>query len=206
MSTTVYIQTNKSVEANRGKVHLKDIAYVFCTDKKIECQCKDFCVLDLSGKKAGAYVITALELTKKIASNFDDVEVAHIGETGIVINYEPGMSAPGIWDYLKTAFICLVVFFGSGFSIMTFNTDVNTKELFSNLYQEITGMPSSGFTEMELLYSLGIGIGSIFFFNHFSFKKNKKDPSALEVKMCLYENDIETTVLEQEAKGGNDSG
>ncbi len=163
MSKTVYIQTNKSVEVKSGRVHLREIAYVFCANKKIECQCKDFCVLDLSRKKPGAHIITALELTEKITSNFDDVEVVHIGEPGIIINYEPGMSAPDIWDYLKTAFVCLVVFFGSGFSIMTFNTDANTKELFSNLYQEITGMQSSGFKEMELLYSLGIGIGAKIF-------------------------------------------
>lgn len=206
MSTTLYIQTNKSVEVNRASVRLSEIAYIVCENKKIECQCKDICVLDLSGKKPGAHVITALELIQIVKSNFDNVEVTHIGEPGIVINYEPKPSAPGIWDYIKTAFICLVVFFGSGFSIMTFNTDVNTKELFSNLYQEITGMASSGFTEMELLYSIGIGVGSIFFFNHFSFKKDKKDPSALEVKMCLYEKDIGTTVLDQESKGTGGSG
>lgn len=205
MSTTLYLQTNKSVEVNRGRVRMHEIAYVVCENKKIECQCKDLCVIDLSGKKPGAYVITALQLVKAIQTELENVEVTHIGEPGIVLNYEPKPSTPGIWDYIKTAFICLIVFFGSAFSIMTFNTDVNTRELFSNLYQEITGMTSSGFTEMELLYSIGIGIGSLFFFNHFSFKKDKKDPSAMEVKMCLYENDVETTLLNQEAKGNSKS-
>lgn len=162
--------------------------------------------MDLTGKEPGPHVITALELVEKITSEYSDVDVTHIGEPGIIINYEPHPVAPGIWDWIKTAFICLILFFGAGFSIMTFNTDVNTKELFSNLYQEITGLHSSGFTEMELLYSLGIGIGVVFFFNHFSFKKKKKDPSALEVKMCLYEKDMGTTVLEQEAKGTSGSG
>lgn len=206
MSTIVYVQTNKNVEVCRGRIRIRDIAYVACTDKKIECQCKDLCVLDLTGKPSGSYVLTALEIISKITSELAQVDVTHIGEPGMILNYDPHPSLPGIWDYIKTVFVCLILFFGAGFSIMTFNTDVNTKELFSNLYQEMTGMPSSGFTEMELFYSLGIGIGVIFFFNHFSFKKKKKDPSALEVKMCLYEKDMGTTILEQEAKGTGGSG
>lgn len=202
MSTTIYLQMNKSVEVNRSKVHLHEVAYVLCEDKELENQCKDLIVLNLNGKRPGAYTMTALQLVKLLKAQWKDIEINHIGEPGVVINYDPHPSDISIGDYLKTALICLIVFFGTGFSIMTFNTDVSTRELFSNLYQEITGIPSSGFTEMELFYSLGIGIGAVFFFNHFSFKKKKKDPSALEIQMCLYEKDVETTVLDQEAKNG----
>lgn len=206
MSTTLYIQTGKSVEVNKGQVLLKDIAHTSCTDKNAERRCQQCLIMNLSKKQPGSYVVTALELVDKITSEYSNVNVIHIGEPGIVICYDPHPKKAGIWDYIKTGFVMLVLFFGAGFSIMTFNTDVNTTELFSNLYREITGLPSSGFTELELFYSLGIGVGVVFFFNHFSFRKKKKDPSALEVQMSVYEKDVEMTILNQQAKGSDGSG
>ena len=206
MNTTLYIQTNMNDEVNRAKVRLSDMAHVVCEDKETENRCKELCVIDLSNKKPGSYVITALDLVRAVKSMDNDIEVTHMGEAGMILDYNPNPKQPGIWAWVKTIFVCLIVFFGAGFSIMTFNTDVSTRELFANLYQEVTGQVSNGFTEMELMYSLGIGVGVIFFFNHFNFKKKKNDPSALEVKMCTYKKDIATTVLDQESKGNRGAG
>ena len=42
-------------------------------------------------------------------------------------------------SWLKTAMVCAVTFFGGAFSIMTFNTDVDTSGCFSQLYRQFTG-------------------------------------------------------------------
>lgn len=80
---------------------------------------------------------------------------------------------------------------------MTFNTDVDTPKLFANLYEEVTGQATDGFTELELMYSVGIAIGVIFFFNHFGRKKLSEDPTPIQVQMRIYEDDIDTTVMEE---------
>lgn len=201
MSITIYLQTKKSVKVIREKIRLCEISEVVSDDIDMEKRCKEIQIMDLTDKKSGYYTVSVLDLIKKIKSQLGEVEVNHIGEPQIVLHYKVQSKQIGICDYLKTLFICLIVFFGSGFSIMTFNIDVDTRALFSSLYEELTGIPSSGFTEIEFFYSIGIGIGAIFFFNHFDFRQKKKDPSALEVKMCLYENDVETTVVAQESKG-----
>ena len=203
MNTTVYIQMGKSKEVHVEKILMKDIVQIHCSSKDVQKGCEEICVMDMKENIPGPYVISAVVIAGYITSKYSDVSISFIGETSVVINYVPNPKMIGVWDYIKTIFICLILFFGAGFSIMTFNTDVNTRELFSNLHKELLGVPSSGFTEMELLYSIGIGIGVVFFFNHFNFKKQKQDPTALEVKMCLYENDVETTVLEQESKKEN---
>ena len=200
MSTAVYIQMGKNKEVHEEQVRIKDVVQVYCSSKNVQMGCEEICIMNMKDRLPGPYTISAIKITEYITSKYNDVMVSVMGEPSMVINYVPNPKMPGIWDYVKVAFVSLILFFGAGFSIMTFNTDVNTKELFYNLHMELLGRPSSGMTEMELLYSVGIGIGVIFFFNHFNFKKKKQDPTTLEVKMCLYENDVETTILNQETQ------
>ena len=63
---------------------------------------------------------------------------------------------------------------------------------------QFTGEASDGFTILEISYSLGIGIGVVFFFNHFGKWKITKDPTPMEVEMRIYENQVDDTILEME--------
>ena len=83
------------------------------------------------------------------------------------------------------------------FSIMTFNNDVDVGTLFSNIYTQVTGQPDTGFTILEISYSIGIGLGVLIFFNHFGKMKLSSDPSPMQVQMRLYEDDVDTTIIEQ---------
>ena len=58
------------------------------------------------------------------------------------------------------------------------------------------GNKPDGFTILELTYSLGLAVGILIFFNHFGKKKLTVDPTPMEVEMRLYENDIQTTLIE----------
>ena len=68
------------------------------------------------------------------------------------------------------------------------------------IYEQFTGNPSSGFTVLEVMYSVGIGIGVVFFFNHFGRRRITEDPTPMEVQMRLYEDDVDSTVIEQERR------
>ena len=129
MNKTIYIQTGKSVKVQNPVVKIKDVARISCSDKRIQNQCENMAVMNLKELPPGPYTILAIDLLGKISNQIKEVELVHMGEVGIVINYEPKITSPGILDYLKTAFVCMILFFGAGFSIMTFNTDVDTREL-----------------------------------------------------------------------------
>ena len=51
-------------------------------------------------------------------------------------------------------------------------------------------------TILELSYSLGLAVGIIGFFNHFSRWKINTDPTPLEVEMRLYEDNISKTLIQ----------
>ena len=67
-------------------------------------------------------------------------------------------------------------------------------------YELLTGTKSDGFTILELTYSIGLVVGILVFFNHFGGRKFSVDPTPMEVEMRLYENDIQTTLIENYAR------
>ena len=100
------------------------------------------------------------------------------------------------FQILKVAILCLIAFFGAGFTIMAFNNDVQVHNVFSQIYTWLTGKESSGFTLLEISYCIGLGAGILIFYNHFGKKKLSRDPTPLEIEMRLYEDDIHTTLVE----------
>jgi len=101
-----------------------------------------------------------------------------------------------IGHFLKIVGVVAVTFIGAGFSIMAFNNDVDVSRLFAQIYEFFMGKPKEGFSVLELTYCVGLIVGILVFFNHFGGKKFTVDPTPMEVEMRLYENDIQTTLIE----------
>ena len=83
---------------------------------------------------------------------------------------------------------------------MTFNNDVDIPALFGQIYTQVTGQEANGFSVLEISYSIGIGLGVLFFFNHFGRMKLTDDPTPMQVQMRLYEDDVNTTVIEDASR------
>lgn len=80
-----------------------------------------------------------------------------------------------LWTFLKVSLVCILCFFGSAFSIMAFNNDVSTVDLFRQFYTLLTGRPSDGYTILEFTYSLGLAVGILAFFNHLGGRRLTKE-------------------------------
>ena len=104
----------------------------------------------------------------------------------------------------KTAAVCVIAFFGAGFAIMTFNNDVSVTDVFQEIYLLVTGRKSSGFTVLEVSYSIGLFLGIVVFFNHFSKQKINTDPTPLEVEMRLYEENVNKALIDNEGRKETD--
>ena len=63
----------------------------------------------------------------------------------------------------------------------------------------ITSFESNGFTIIEISYSIGLAVGILIFYNHFSNKKASKDPTPLQVEMIKYDKDIANALKDRKS-------
>ncbi len=198
----LYIKGERNVEVTAEKVTLGEILALACSNKEILPKIEALQILEIPEGIYCRYVISILKIIDCIHEKYPEMEIQNLGETDIIITYEnqktPGKAA----RVIKTAIVMLLTFTGAAFSIMSFNNDVSITKLFSQIYEWMTGMKSDGFTILEVSYSLGIPVGILVFFNHFGKKKITVDPTPLEVQMRLYENDIQTTLVENASRKG----
>ena len=203
MSDTLYIQTEETVEVHHPHVYLQDIAKLSCTNSKILNHLRVLPVANLDPDKTGRYVISVMDLINDIQLKEPDLDITHIGEPNFIITYQKEGTVNIVIRWCKVIFVCLATFFGAGFSIMTFNNDVDMGSLFSQFYTLVTGKSSSGFTILEISYSIGIGLGVLIFFNHYGHLKLSDDPTPMQVQMRTYEDDVNRTLIEQAARTEN---
>lgn len=196
MSDTLYIQLDMNIQVQHPHVYLQDIARLSCTNSKVLNRLRVLPVANLDSEKPGRYVMSAMDLVDLIQKKEPDLTISPIGETDFILTYKKESASGIVFRWLKIFFVCLATFFGAAFSIMTFNTDVDVGRLFQQIYFQVTGNVSSGFTILEISYSIGLAIGVLFFFNHFSHLKLSADPTPMQVQMRKYEDDVNTTILE----------
>lgn len=167
-----------------------------CSNSKILNRLRVMPVVNLDPNKPGRYVMSVMDLISEIQKKEPDLEINNIGEADFIITFknEPGSGL--VWQWCKIIFVGLAAFFGAGFSIMTFNNDVDVGGLFSQIYTQVTGQTSGHFTVLEITYSIGIGLGVLFFFNHFGHMKITDDPTPMQIQMRLYEENVNKTLIE----------
>ena len=107
------------------------------------------------------------------------------------------------FEYAKAVFVTLVAFIGAAFTIMTFNLDVSVGDLFDNIYKWFMGVDKQGKpTILEFSYCVGLPIGIVVFFNHFSRKKLTTDPTPIHVEMRNYESQVNKALIEDASREG----
>ena len=200
MSDTLYIQIDQNVEVHHPHIYLQDIVRLSCSNTKLLNRLRVMPVTNLDPDKPGRYVLSSMDLIKDIQQKEPDVDITTIGESTFIITYQKEGSVNIILRWCKVIFVCLATFFGAGFSIMTFNNDVDVPALFGQIYTQVTGQEANGFSVLEISYSIGIGLGVLFFFNHFGRMKLTDDPTPMQVQMRLYEDDVNTTVIEDASR------
>lgn len=196
---TVYLKADRNIEVTKLKVTIGDVIKLECTNPQMLKKIKEIELLEFKSDKdnnKSRVAVSILKVISCIHKVYPDVQIQNMGETDFIVTFERQKTAGGIVHTLKAIGVVLVSFTGAAFSIMTFNNDVNVKNVFSQIYELTTGTKSDGFTVIELFYSIGIVIGILIFFNHFGKKKFTVDPTPIEVEMRLYENDLQTTIIE----------
>lgn len=186
----IYIKAEQCVTVSNKKVFVEDVAKLYGENKNLVKELSSLLFLTVKEKETDKDLcISVLKIMETIHSYAHGVEVVNIGETDFVLEYRvPRTKRKGL-EYIKTGVVVLAAFFGAAFSIMTFNTDVSVEDLFSKIYQLVLGNTGEGRHIVEISYAIGLPVGILVFFDHFTKKHLRDDPTPLQVQMRTYEAD-----------------
>ena len=203
---TLYLKIEQNTIVFDRHVVLNDIAKMECTNEAVLRQLKQKKIYSFTDRKDEKkqknqmQVFSVLKIIEQIHEDYPSLTISNEGESDFIIEYVPDPKKPKVINAVKTVLLCIIIFFGSAFTIMAFNNDVGVTKLFGQIYELIMGKKTDGFSVLEVTYSIGLAIGILIFFNHFGKKRFTVDPTPMEVQMRLYENDIQTTVVENAAR------
>ncbi|MDD6071696.1 MAG: stage V sporulation protein AA [Clostridiales bacterium] len=202
MSNIVYIKTPQCIEVDKNNISLKDFLTIYCENEKLKNSILELPFYTFQKYQKGQLVVSILKVIELITKHFPSAEIENLGEGDFILSYAPPSKWEKSREFFCTIFICLTAFFGGGYAIMAYNTDIGAKELFSNLSMLFLGNAKTGVAWITISYAIGLGLGMILFFNHLGSKKIDSDPTPLEVQMRLYEKDISTTVIKDISRRG----
>lgn len=181
-----------------GKVLLGDVAELYCASRRLMEKCMQIPLVEVKEGKYGRYLVSVRDVVEVIGNRFPGVEVIPLGDPEMVLEYAK-RSKGHVWlKYGKTVLVSLIVFVGSAFTIMTFLAEANVPGLLARVREAFDVKETVGQTGMEILFSLGIGLGMIFYFNHFGRWRLQQEPTPMEMELHQYMEDVEETVLELE--------
>jgi len=197
---TAYVKASGNCIVYNKNITLGDVLKVECTNIGILRTIKQMELYQFNHEHS--VVFSILKVIEIIHQDYPNLEVVNCGEADFIVEYQKSTVKSALWEKMKLALIATIVFFGSAFTIITFHIDVGIQKTFSRFYEQLMGAEKPAVTELEISYSIGLALGIIVFFNHFSKKKLTKDPTPIEVEMKKYNQDlINTKVAESDEKG-----
>ncbi len=191
----LYLKLNKDVETTGADIFLKDLGSLFCKDDTIVNRCNSLKICTLKEGQSRK-VISVMKIIEMITVVYPGIRIENIGETDVIIERIKAEKKGKYRKFPKIVFVSLISFFGTAFTIMAFHNDIQIQNLFNNVHLMITGVESSGYTILELSYSIGLCLGIIVFFNHIGGKRISSDPTPIEVEMRIYEEDVNQTLID----------
>ena len=204
----VYIKPVKKHKANGKKlILLKDVAEVYCADIKNET-IKNVAILKIDSEKQKNYLISIMDIVKAVTNIEPRATVVNMGEKEVIVEFEPHPRKENqLLTLLKIIAVVIVLFFGAATAIMSFHSDGEIPKILSGYYYAFFRVENQKPYILEIPYSIGLAVGIIVFFNHFSALKITMDPTPIEVEMTTYEEEViknQIEMLEKEKEGKND--
>lgn len=204
MSKTVYIKLKQQYDAEDKKVLLKEICDIISYDKSVtekimeqEVYNYEDSFKNINPKRTYTAIVSAfhiIQIIKKVCG--DDIEIVNLGETNTVVEYKESGDSTKFISFFKCVIACILIFFGAAFTIMAFNNDISINGIFEQFYFQMTGQKKPEFSELEIMYSIGLALGIIVFFNHFGNKKLSDDITPIEVELFKHKKDTLDTIVE----------
>lgn len=194
-NATIYLKAEQNVELQKPEVCVKDIGSLTCSDSHILAKARSIRLWQFQEGASKRQVISILRVIEEIEKACPGVSVESLGESDVLVEWISVDRHKGFVQWCKLAFVSLISFFGTAFTIMAFHNDIGINEVFSKLYEMVMGVRGDGYGILELSYSIGLAVGIIVFFNHIGGRRITKDPTPIEVEMRVYEKDVNQALI-----------
>lgn len=199
----LYIKVEKNTEILNKKIFLGDIAKLYGKNKNMVRDLMKTEFMDINSEENKKYFVSIMKVIETIQKKYPDCKINNLGEEEFIISYVKESKKGKKIEYVKAILVAVVILIGSAFSIMTFNADVSVQEIFNLTYELVLGENAKGNGVIEIAYCIGLPVGIAVFFNHFSRKASRNDPTPLQVQMRTYENESNNAMLENAKREGN---
>ncbi len=193
----IYIKPAEKVQiVGKREVFLRDVAEILLSGQTAG-EAERLAVFQIPEERKRTYLISVVDLIRVLNQKYPNATVNNVGEMDILIEYLP--QAEGnrpLWLWAKVAFVALVLFVGASTTIMCFHSDTQLPLIFENMYYLFFGENKEVPKLLSIPYSIGLGIGIIVFFNHFSRLTLTQDPTPIEIEMTTYEKETNASVID----------
>jgi stage V sporulation protein AA len=194
MGDVVYLKLSESCLAEKRKVKVKDVAKVVCHNPDVKFAVESMEIMSFSGTKE-QQVVSIMYILEMMQQKFPECQTITLGATEVVIYYRTYNSSKNMLEWLKFVLVAVIAFVGAGFSIMSYNSDVNMVGQLEVMQNIFVGDSENAFPIAGAAYSLGLFVGIILFFNHGARKKFTDDPTPLQVQMRQYEKEVNQAIV-----------
>mgnify|MGYP003293548154 FL=1 len=203
----IYIKPVEKVQmVQKREVLLRDVAEVF-VGGQTKGEAEKIMVFQIPSDSKKTYLLSVIDLIRALNQKYPDATVSNVGEMDILIEYLPkAEEKTKLWTLAKVAFVSMILFIGAATTIMCFHTDVQLPLIFQNIYYIFFGENREMPALLSIPYSIGLGLGIIIFFNHFSKVSLTEDPTPIEIEMTTYEKETNASVIDflGRRKGGGE--
>ena len=203
----IYIMSAEKVQViQRRVVLLRDVASVFVSGQT-KGDVEKLEVFQIPSDRKKTYLLSVMDLIQALKVKYPNASIHALGETDILVEYLPQKEKNSVcWLWVKVAIVSAVLFVGAATTIMCFHTDVQLPLIFQNIYYIFYGENREMPKLLSIPYSIGLGLGIIIFFNHFSKVSLTEDPTPIEIEMTTYEKETNASIIDflGRRKGGGE--
>jgi len=193
----IYIKPLEKVKIIKSQtVYLKDLAEVYA-EGGIKKRAEELVVFKIPSERKKTYLLSVIDLITVIHQHFPKADLNNVGESDILVEFLPEAGKERrFWTLAKVVFVSCILFIGAATTIMCFHTDVQLSLIFQNVYYIFYGENREMPPLLSIPYSIGLGLGIIIFFNHFSDISLTEDPTPIEIEMTTYEQETNASVID----------
>ncbi|MFI3230108.1 MAG: stage V sporulation protein AA [bacterium] len=193
----IYIKPVKKLSVSEQNIiRINDICEVY-TQPNLANKLKDIKILEIKEQVDKNYLISIIDIINIIDRSLPGHTINNLGESDIVIEYSvKNQEKNSVSKTIKIICVVIILLAGSSTAIMSFHSDAQMSKVFENYYYIFFNERVENPLLLDIPYSIGLAIGIIIFFNHFSGKKLTDDPTPIEVEMSLYEDNVIDTLID----------